>query len=182
MTSFVVEGEWLGTRIRTFRDLIPDRPRALLVGLNPSPVSLDQGHYHQGRLGQRMWRRLEEAGVLPHPPPGRFHDEFLADLGLGLTDLVKRPSRRSDDLTAADFAHGRARLLALLDRVRPPLVCFIYKLAAEKTLGRLPARSRGLLSARLCTARVFLFPGPYAEATAAHRVLRRLSHLLKGRL
>ena len=43
----------------------PLRDRLLFVGLNPSPVSVDPGHYHQGKLGQTFWRRLIKATILP---------------------------------------------------------------------------------------------------------------------
>lgn len=178
MAPHVIEIEWLGERIRTFRDLIPPRPRALLVGLNPSPVSLDAGHYHQGRLGKRMWRRLERARIIPPPPTGRRHDDWLSELGFGLTDIVKRPSPTSRDLTADDYAHGRARLLSVIQNHEPPLVCFIYKRAAEEAIGaRLPAGA-GLLSDHLCGARVFVLPGPRAADADVSRVLRRLRLLL----
>jgi len=178
MESIVIETDWLGERIRTFRDLIPPHPRALFVGLNPSPVSLARGHYHQGILGQRMWRRLENAGIIPSPPPRGFHDELLGEIGIGITDLVKRPSRRSDCLTPADFAHGRSRLLALLDRLRPRLVCFIYKKAAEEALGRRLSPGAGLIGEHLCRAPLFLFPGPYAGDAAARSILRQLRLML----
>jgi TDG/mug DNA glycosylase family protein len=178
MPSLLTEVMWLGEPIRTFRDLIPQEPRALLVGLNPSPVSLDKGHYHQGRLGRRMWRRLERVGILPPPPPGCFHDELLADLGLGITDLVKRPSARAAALTPADFAYGRERLRALLDRIHPPLTCFIYKQAAEQATGtRLPSGS-ALLLTRLCGSQVFVFPSPYADEATACRHLSALKALV----
>jgi TDG/mug DNA glycosylase family protein len=178
MASLVTEMEWLGERVRTFRDLIPRRPRALFVGLNPSPVSIEAGHYHQGRLGKRMWRRLEEAGVIRTPPSGQYHDEWLFRLGLGLTDLVKRPSPRGDALTGADLAHGRERLHALLQRIRPRLACFIYKKAAECAIGRRLPSGAGLISDRLHGAEVFVFPGPYSDGRSARRTLARLRGML----
>ena len=42
--------------IETLADLPPLRDRLLFVGLNPSPVSVEAGHYHQGRLGRTFWR------------------------------------------------------------------------------------------------------------------------------
>ena len=51
--------------IETLADLPPLRDHLLFVGLNPSPVSVQAGHYHQGRLGRTFWRRLMLAQVLP---------------------------------------------------------------------------------------------------------------------
>lgn len=180
MKSLVVEESWVGNRVRTFRDLIPPRPRALLIGLNPSPVSLRAGHYHQGSYGRRMWRRLEEAGILPRPEPGQFHDELLWALGLGITDIVKRPSPRSDELWEADYAYGWARLKRVVHRHRPPLLCFIYKKAAEKALGRRLPPGAGLVGRELWGARVFVLPGPRSAERGARRVLEALRDLLAG--
>ena len=46
--------EWMGTPVLTLRDLWPEQPRAVIVGLNPSLRSVEVGHYYQGRLGQRQ--------------------------------------------------------------------------------------------------------------------------------
>jgi hypothetical protein len=54
-----------GSMTETLADLPPRRNRLLFVGLNPSPVSVEAGHYHQGRLGRTFWRRLMLAAVLP---------------------------------------------------------------------------------------------------------------------
>ena len=47
-----------GKRVTTLADIPPLRNKLLFVGLNPSPVSVKAGHYHQGRLGRTFWRRL----------------------------------------------------------------------------------------------------------------------------
>lgn len=45
--------EWMGAEYLTLRDVLPESPRAVVVGLNPSPVSVAAGHYYQGQVGQR---------------------------------------------------------------------------------------------------------------------------------
>ena len=54
-----------GQTTATLADLPPDRGGLLFVGLNPSPVSVEAGHYHQGRLGRMFWARLVKASILP---------------------------------------------------------------------------------------------------------------------
>ena len=56
-TTIVVDG----LPIETLADLPPLRDRLLFVGLNPSPVSVEAGHYFQGRLGRLFWQRLMTA-------------------------------------------------------------------------------------------------------------------------
>ena len=84
--------------IETLADLPPLRDRLLFVGLNPSPVSVEAGHYHQGRLGQTFWRRLMTARVLPPGTPIETADDALVAAGHGITDLLKLPTaaRRGD--------------------------------------------------------------------------------------
>ncbi|HEX7223850.1 MAG TPA: hypothetical protein VF231_11400, partial [Candidatus Limnocylindrales bacterium] len=53
-TTLVLDGR----PVETLADLPPLRDRLLFVGLNPSPVSVEAGHYHQGRLGRSFWNRL----------------------------------------------------------------------------------------------------------------------------
>ena len=67
-----------GRPTETLADLPPLRDRLLFVGLNPSPVSVKAGHYHQGRLGRTFWRRLMLAGILPPGTPVEDADDALA--------------------------------------------------------------------------------------------------------
>ena len=80
-----------GEEVETLADLPPLRDRLLFVGLNPSPVSVEAGHYHQGRLGQTFWRRLMTAGVIPRGTPIETADDALMAAGHGITDLIKLP-------------------------------------------------------------------------------------------
>ena len=74
-------------------DTLPDFPPkpggALLAGINPAPASVARGHYYQGKLGLRLWKRLESVGLLVGAVPGQEDEAFVA-AGHGLTDLVKR--------------------------------------------------------------------------------------------
>src|SRR5215203_566836 len=83
-----------GRSVATLADLPPKRDRLLFVGLNPSPVSVAAGHYHQGRLGQTFWRRLMTARVIPAGTPIEDADDALMARGHGITDLLKVPTPR----------------------------------------------------------------------------------------
>src|SRR2546428_10356257 len=56
-----------GQTTATLADLPPDRGGLLFVGLNPSPVSVEAGHYPQCRLGRLCWG---PPGQASHPAPG----------------------------------------------------------------------------------------------------------------
>ena len=85
-----------GRDIETLADLPPLRDHLLFVGLNPSPVSVDAGHYFQGRLGQLFWRRLMTAAILPADAEIESADDALTEAGHGLTDLLKIPTPRDE--------------------------------------------------------------------------------------
>ena len=87
-TTIVVDG----IPVQTLADLPPLRDRLLFVGLNPSPVSVEAGHYHQGRLGRTFWRRLMTAGLLPADTQIETADDALLAAGHGITDLLKVPT------------------------------------------------------------------------------------------
>src|SRR3954471_24193367 len=86
-----------GRSVTTLADLPPARDRLLFVGLNPSPVSVAAGHYHQGRLGHTFWRRLMVASVIPPGSAIETADDALMAAGHGITDLLKAPTPRDDE-------------------------------------------------------------------------------------
>ena len=104
------------------------------MGLNPSPVSVEAGHYHQGRLGQTFWRRLMTAGVIPRGTPIETADDALMAAGHGITDLIKLPTPR-DEATEAELTAGVGPLWQKIAIWRPAAVVFIYKRAANALRG-----------------------------------------------
>lgn len=124
----------MGERVETLEDLLQPGLRAVCVGINPSPVSVEAGHYYQGTLGQRFYGRLRYAGLLGDGPE-RFEDDAAFASAVGFTDIVKRPTRNAGAVSPADFEHGQRLLEAKLAAHRPELVIFTFKKAAESLLG-----------------------------------------------
>jgi TDG/mug DNA glycosylase family protein len=151
-----------GGPVDTLEDPPPLRDRLLFVGLNPSPVSVEAGHYFQGRLGRAFWARLMVAEILPGDTPLDTADDALAALGHGITDLVKAPSPRD---TASD-ATLRAGVGPLWQKVaiwRPAAVVFVWKRVAEIVAARPVPEPWGQLDGVALSGRpCFLMPGPYA--------------------
>jgi len=176
-TQIVVEG-W---PTETLADLPPLRDRLLFVGLNPSPVSVEAGHYHQGRLGRSFWRRLILAKLLPAATPIETADDALVGAGHGITDLRKVPSPR-DEATDAELTAGVGLLWQKISVWRPAAVVFIYKRAASICAGRPLGESWGQLGGVALAGRpCFLMPGPYApvaEVEAGLNFLRNLGAAL----
>ena len=102
----------------------------IFIGINPGLYSVQQGHYF-ARSTSRFWpafsasklservRRGLRADVL-NPE----HDAQLYRFGIGLTDIVKRPSANAADLSDADFKEWAPRLLEKLRHYAPRVACF----------------------------------------------------------
>jgi len=166
-----------GSTVETLADLPPLRGRLLFVGLNPSPVSVEAGHYFQGRLGQLFWRRLMTAAILPADTPIASADDALVAAGHGVTDLLKIPSPR-DEASDAILRSGVGPLWQKVAIWRPAAIVFVYKRAAEIVAARQLAEPWGQLTGVAMSGRpCFLMPGPYAppaEVTPALNFLRNL--------
>jgi TDG/mug DNA glycosylase family protein len=166
-----------GAEVETLADLPPARGRLLFVGLNPSPVSVAAGHYHQGRLGHTFWRRLMTARVIPPGSPIETADDTLMAAGHGITDLIKAPTAR-DEATDAVLTAGVGPLWQKIAIWRPAAVVFIYKRAATICAGRQLAEPWGQLPGVALAGRpCFLMPGPYAPIEQVDEGLNFLRNL-----
>ncbi len=172
-----------GRPVDTLADLPPEPGRLLFVGLNPSPVSVAAGHYHQGRLGRAFWRRLVTATILPPGVDLDVADDALIAAGHGITDLLKLPSPR-DEADAATLRAGVGPLWQKVSVWRPAAVVFVYKRAAEACAGRPVPEPWGHVDGLALAARpCFLMPGPYAPREAVAEglnVIRNLRSAIGG--
>ena len=166
-----------GVETTTLADLPPSRDGLLFVGLNPSPVSVEAGHYHQGRLGQRFWGRLKSATIIPAGTNLAEADDALVAAGHGITDLMKRPSPR-DEATDEELREGVGPLWQKIALWRPVAIVFIYKRVAETAAGRPLAEPWGQLNGIALAGRpCFLMPGPYAPTESVDEGINFLRNL-----
>lgn len=169
-----------GRPVETLADLPPEPGRLLFVGLNPSPVSVAAGHYHQGPLGRTFWGRLMLAGVLPPGTDVVSADDALAAAGHGITDLRKLPSAR-DTATDEELRAGVGRLWQKIAVWRPAAVVFVYKRAAEACAARrIPERWGQVEGMALAARPCFLMPGPYATSHEVDEGLNLLRNLVSA--
>jgi TDG/mug DNA glycosylase family protein len=106
-------------------DLIGPGLRVLFVGFNPGLRSAALGHHYAGR-GNQFWHLLAAASLTPRllrPDEGTL----LTGLGIGLTNLVARPTRSADELSPAELRAGAPRLRRLVAEHRPALVAYTGK-------------------------------------------------------
>ena len=163
----------MGERVTTLEDLLRPELRAVCVGINPAPPSVEAGHYYQGRLGQAFFARLREAGILPARFDG-YEDDAAFAAGIGFTDIVKRPTASAKQVKAAEYAHGRVLLEAKLAKYRPQLVIFTFKKTAQTLFGSF-AGNGFVPGLQLADSEVFVMPGPYENAETARATMQQLA-------
>lgn len=166
--------------MKTLPDYLRRGMRLVIVGINPGDRSARVGHYYAGRANP-FWELLYESGVVPEPLE-YSDDRRLIEFGIGLTDLVKRPTRSVEELRREEFAEGRVILAQKLEEFQPRVVAFHGKMAYERFAG--VAARLGPQKARLYGARVFVLPstsGANASLSRAAklRYFRQLARLLE---
>lgn len=144
-------------------DLLGSDVRLLFVGINPG-LWTAAVNAHFARPGNRFWPALALAGITPwrvDASTGMRPEDLamLHDRGIGITNLVPTASARADELTAADLAVAEARLVAVVERVRPRVVAVLgvtaYRRAFRQrtaVVGRQPDPIAG--------AEVWVLPNP----------------------
>lgn len=166
--------------MKTLPDYLRKGMKLVIVGINPGERSARVGHYYAGRNNQ-FWELLYEGGVVPELLTHR-DDARMKEFGIGLTDLVKRPTKGVEELQREEFAEGRVLLAKKLEEYAPKVVAFNGKLAFEKFAGK-PCEL-GLQKQTLYGARVFVLPSSSAQnasisAAVKRKYFKQLGALLK---
>ena len=112
--------QWQG---KTLPDYLREGLDVVLVGMNPGLYSAQVGHYFAYRHN-RFWSALSASGLVPEQV-GPEDDARLLEWGIGLTDVVKRPTHGIHELTPAEFRRGAKDLQEKIVRYKPRVVCFI---------------------------------------------------------
>ena len=140
--------------MRTLPDHLRKGMKLVIVGCNPTESSARVGHYYAGRDNQ-FWPILYEGGVVPEPFD--YHDDKrVIEFGVGLTDLVKRPTKTTAELKREDFAEGRIVLSQKLEEFAPHVVAFNGKIVYENFAQR--KCNFGIQKQLLYGARVYVLP------------------------
>jgi TDG/mug DNA glycosylase family protein len=173
--------------MRPLPDLVPERPRILFVGINPSLRSAAVGHHFAGP-GNPFWRLLHAAALVPEHLT-YADDRRLPALGLGLTNIVVRPTREAAELSAEEIARGRRRLERRIARARPGLVAFVGATVYRWFFGQVASPGCGPKPERIAGAPVFVVPNPsgrnaaypgFADKLVWYRRLRRYAEAEGG--
>ena len=156
--------------MNTLPDYLKEGLDIVLVGLNPSLRSVEAGHYF-ATPRNRFWPAINRSGLLAESLDTNT-DYKIVEHGIGLTDIVKRPTRGASDLRAADYREWAPVLREKLERYEPLIVCFHGAVAYRNYLRhadgiRVSSIELGLQSHTIGRSRVFVVPNP-SPANAAY--------------
>ena len=145
----------------------------MLIGINPGVMSATTGHHFAGPTN-RFWRLLYESGIVPEPVTHE-DDVRLPQWGIGMTNLVPRPTPGIDTLRPEEYLEGWQTLEKKIDRYRPEIVAFVgvtmyralWKVITQGPPGSPKPRAGGgpdikpgFQKATVHGARIFVLPNP----------------------
>ena len=136
----------------------------VLIGLNPSAYSARAGRYFANPRN-RFWPAIS-AAQLAGRPVGLEDDAGLLEIGIGFTDLVKRPTPQASGLSAADYRRDAPLLREKLLSHEPAIACFhgltAYRayLRYAEGISKPGAISLGRQDFTIGNSRVFVLPNP----------------------
>ena len=140
----------------------------VFVGINPGAYSASVGRYF-ATPQNRFWPALNRSGIVDAGRElGPGDEAWLADWGLGFTDVVKRASNSASSLRAADFRRWAPLAKDNLVQAAPLVICFngltAFKWFMQYAENAPPqARAQvelGQQPALVGTSRVFVAPNP----------------------
>jgi TDG/mug DNA glycosylase family protein len=165
----------------------------IFVGINPGVRSAETGHHFAG-FSNRFWKLLTESRLVPEPITC-VDDDQLVEWGLGITNLIARPTPGINDLQPHEYVEGWTILERKIRRYRPVVVALVgvtvYRAILPLLDASMPIRRRsasaapdsvlGLRPEVVHGARLFVLPNPsgrnanftYQEMLGAFRALKR---------
>ena len=177
----IIKPDWSELRLK---DRIRPDVRVLFVGINPGVRSAITGHHFAG-YSNRFWKLLSDSRVAPEPITYE-DDHRLPEWGLGITNLIARPSRGIDDLRPVEYVEGWKVLDGKIRRYRPAVIALVGVTLYRAILplldgGSPPASVIGPQPISIHGAQLFVLPNPsgrnanftYSEMLDAFVRLRR---------
>ncbi|MEV8218811.1 mismatch-specific DNA-glycosylase [Microbacterium sp. NPDC077391] len=157
------------------------RVRLLMVGINPSPWTIAVNAPF-ARPGNRFWSSLAVAGLTDEVVDASrglspADERMLAARGIGMTNLVARPTARADELEAHELRLGGRRLLERVGVLRPRSVAVVgvtaFRTAFSVPRARMGAQEVGALSGWPKDIPLWVVPNP--SGLNAHETVESLA-------
>jgi double-stranded uracil-DNA glycosylase len=185
----IINSGWSELRLK---DRIRPGLCVLFVGINPGVRSALTGHHFAG-YSNRFWKLLIDSRMVPEPITYK-DDHRLPEWGLGITNLIARPSPGINELRPAEYVAGWKVLEKKIMRFRPEALALVGVTLYRAILPLLDgnhADPRALVIGRqplvIHGSRVFVLPNPsgrnanftYSEMLNAFVRLRRSTRVLR---
>lgn len=142
--------------------------RLLIVGTNPSPwAAAVQAPF--ARPGNRFWKGLQAGGVtagLVNDSNGmdRADEQMLAQRGVGITNIVSRPSSRASELSRNELTAGCTVLVARVRILQPRVVAFTgitaFRIAFQMPRAQLGRQSTDTIAGWPARTQLWVVPDP----------------------
>lgn len=153
-------------------DVLQPGLQVVFCGINPGLYSAAVGH-HFAHPSNRFWKSLHQSGFTPHLLiPSQDHQ--LLNFGLGLTNIVARPSASAKELTKRELMAGREDLEHKIQRYHPEVLAFLG-LGAYRNAFQRPGSTVGAQPQSLGKSRLWLLPNP--SGLNAHYTFQDLAKL-----
>jgi double-stranded uracil-DNA glycosylase len=138
-------------------DILAEGLDVIFCGLNPAVSAAAAGHNFSGQ-SNRFWRVLHRAGftdvrLQPH------EERRLLEYGCGITAVVRRPTKRADEVSPGEFKAARLEFEAKMRRYAPRSIAFLGKRALSAMLD-LPTVEWGQFPAGFAGTKAWILPNP----------------------
>lgn len=113
--------------------------KILFVGINPSPGTYDRGVPFSNN--KTFWYLLNRAGLIDEKISDLRDDVKLKQIyntkfnpvyKFGLVNVIHRPTPNVSSLVKGEEDVGRKKILGIIKRCKPRVVCFVGKITYEK--------------------------------------------------
>lgn len=119
---------------RRVPDIFGPNLKVLFVGINPGIYTAAVGR-HFAHPANRFWKALYDSGFTPrlYSP---FESEKLLNLGLGITNIVERPTLRANEVSKDELEKGWQVLEEKVKKYKPKWIAICGLDAYKKTFNK----------------------------------------------
>lgn len=138
-------------------DVIKYDLKLLFCGINPGLLSASTQH-HFAHPGNKFWKAVHLSGLTKrqlHPS----EQQQLLQYGIGITNIVSRPTASAQELTTQELRDGAQELIPKVKAYKPKQLAFLGVGAYKKAFFKKTAKL-GLQEEVIGATKVWLLPNP----------------------
>ena len=174
MSNYQTEITVFDKQVKTLKDILPETGKLeiLFIAKTPALISVEKGHYFQGKQGRMLWNKLADYNIL-NVPINKYEDDYLLKNNYGITDIVKIPRDYGNEPSNEEYKDGLERILQKIQQFEPKVIVFVYKKVLDNILNfgfGLSIKSDYGFNPRFnkhFNSQVFVFPMPGTPCTKA---------------